>query len=372
MKEDLLMQYIGEIKGLDLETAAKAKKRQDSLVKPPESLGKLESISIQMAGITGKVINRIEKGCVVIMSSDNGVVDEGVSSAPQSVTKAQTINFTRRITGVGALAKTFNRELLIIDVGINGHLPEDLLSDNMEDFENNKIINRKIAMGTGNIAMGPAMTRKEALKAIFVGIEAVKILKSKGYDIIGVGEMGIGNTTTSAAVLSGITDCPIEISVGRGGGITDKSLYRKREIVQKVGLDRNYEDLTDLLRSVGGFDICAMTGVFLGAAHERIPVIIDGYISGVAALAAYIFCPVAKDFFFASHASEEKGYGYSMKVMNMEHMLDLNMRLGEGSGCIPAMEIIVAALGVMENMATFEEAMINDEYLEKIRRGGCF
>lgn len=372
MKEDLFMEFISEIKGLDWEIAAKAKKRQDSLAKPPESLGKLESISIQMAGITGKVINRIEKGCVVIMSSDNGVVKEGVSSAPQSVTKAQTINFTRQVTGVGALAKTFNRRLLIVDVGINGYLPEELVSRHMEDFENNKIINRKIAMGTENIAVMPAMTREEALKAISVGIESAKMLKSKGYDIIGVGEMGIGNTTTSAAVLSGITACPVEISVGRGGGITDKSLYRKREIVQKTGLERSYADLTDILRSTGGFDICAMTGVFLGAAHERIPVIIDGYISAVAALVAYKFCPKAKDFFFGSHASEEKGYGFAMKAMDMQHMLDLNMRLGEGSGCIPAMEIIVAALGIMEHMATFEEARIDDEYLEEIRRGGCF
>ena len=404
MEVQELQYYISEIKGADLDVAVKAKARQDALVKPPESLGKLEDISVKLAGITGKIKNETSKPCVIIFSADNGVVEEGVSSAHQSVTISQTINFTKRLTGVGALAKGLNSQLMIIDVGINSHVPQDLVSDDIEDFDNNKIINRKIAWGTKNLAKGPAMSKEEVMEAISYGIEAVHTAASHGYDLLGIGEMGIGNTTTSSSILCALTGCSIETGVGRGGGIVNASFERKKEIVSKTsreaaenaGLDNGVSErkirerfvtpkeyskddiearvnsAIEVLARAGGFDICAMAGAYLAAAHERIPVVVDGFISVVAALVADFICPSSKDFMFGSHYSEEVGYNVAVKYLDLPVFLNLHMRLGEGSGCVVAFDVIKAAEAVMNNMATFEEGAINDDYLEEIRKGGCF
>ncbi|MEG0291589.1 MAG: nicotinate-nucleotide--dimethylbenzimidazole phosphoribosyltransferase [Anaerovoracaceae bacterium] len=372
MKENLLKNILENIDGADNDALTKAKVRQDELIKPPESLGKLEEISIKMAGITSKIKNKIDKRCVIVLSADNGVVSEGVASAPQIVTISQTINFTKRITGVGALAKTFNCDLCVVDMGINNTVPTELLSKDAKDFVNNKIIDRKIRFGTSNLAKEPAMSREEAVSAILTGIEMVDTAKELGFDIIGVGEMGIGNTTTSSALLTAITKCPVEDAVGRGGGLTDQGLLKKKAIVNEVGLNRDYEDEIDALAKVGGFDIAAMVGVYIGAAKNRMPVVIDGYISAVAAMIASKLQPLTQDFMFGSHCSLEPGYLIAMGEMNVMPMLDLNMRLGEGTGCVLAFEIIKGALGVMNEMATFAEGEINDEYLDEIREGKCY
>lgn len=408
MKQQELQDYIFEIQGADRQAMKEAKARQDKLAKPPESLGLLEDLSVKLAGMTGKVKNNRSRPCILIFSADNGVVAEGVSSAPQTVTISQTINFTKRLTGVGALSKYFDNQLLIVDVGINSNIPSELVSDDMNDFENSKIINRKLAYGTANLAQGPAMTRDQALAGISAGIEAAQTAAAHGYDILGIGEMGIGNTTTSSSILSALTGCPVQEAVGRGGGIVDASYIRKKEIVdqasrqaaQAAGLELldyhkdqgvikarfagedsngNKTQLSDrleaslqLLMRAGGFDICAMTGAFLAAAHDRLPVVVDGFISAVAALLAGYICPESKDFMIGSHYSEEVGYKEAVDKLDLPVFLNLRMRLGEGSGCVIAFQVIKAAEAVMNNMATFEEAAINDDYLEEIRKGGCF
>jgi len=366
--EEKLAEQISLIEPPDEKALKEASERQAKLAKPPGSLGKLEGISIKLAGISGKMYNSADRQCILIMSADNGVVQEGVSSAPQSVTLSQTINFTRLLTGVGALAKTFGISLMAIDCGIAADIPQELKSD---EYRTGCIVDRKIAYGTGNIARGDAMTREQAVCAIENGIEAAGAAKELGYDIIGVGEMGIGNTTTASSVERALTGLSADDIVGRGGGINDSSFARKKMIVSAAGA-REFGDVIDVLAGVGGFDICAMAGAYIGAALYRIPAVIDGYISAVAALAAAGTAPACTGFMFGSHKSAEIGYSLAMKELGLSPLLDMDMRLGEGSGCALAFQIIKGACGVMKDMATFEEAAINDDYLEEIRNGGCF
>lgn len=369
--EQQILERIGKIQPLNEEVMKEARDRQGSLAKPPGSLGRLEDISVQIAGITGKVINCIPKKCVVVLSADNGVVEEGISSAPKSVTTAQTINFIRRLTGVGVLAKNTGSDLLVVDMGIDCDLPRSLLSKNVRDFVDNKIIDRKLGYGTGNLFKEPAMTRDQAVAALIIGMDLAQEAKAMGYDILGVGEMGIGNTTTSAAVLSALIGCPSEAVVGRGGGINDASFEKKKAIVDKA-TRQEFTDDVDILAKIGGFDLAAMTGVFIGAAIERMPIVVDGYISAVAALMAEKLAPGSKAYMLASHESFEIGYRKAMEALGLVPMMHLGMRLGEGSGCPLAFLVIEQALGVMRDMATFQEAEINDDYLEEIRKGNCF
>lgn len=355
---ELLNSIISNIKDVDKEALKKADERMTSLVKPLKSLGKLEDMAIKLAGITGKVKNNIDKKVVIIMSSDNGVVEEGVASAPQSVTLSQTINFTKGLTGVAVLAKANNTDLMVVDVGVNC------------DFECPGVINRKVRKSTSNMAKGSAMTYEECIKAVLVGIDCVKDAKDKGYDIVGVGEMGIGNTSTSSAVLCALTDCKVEDVVGRGAGITDAAYAKKISVVKKA-LEINNPDKNnplDVISKVGGFDIAAMTGVFIGAAYYKIPVVIDGLISVVAALCAYRLNNKCRDYMFTSHISKEIGFKTAMSELGLSSILDLNMGLGEGSGCPLAFSIMDSACAVMNNMATFEEAEINDKYLDELKR----
>ncbi len=379
MNENGLFDLLSTIKDLDREAMEAARMREDSLAKPPGSLGRLEDIAVQLAGISGELHNDADKSCIVIMCSDNGVVEEGVSSAPQFVTLAQTINFTRRLTGVGTLAKYFGSDLLVVDLGINADLPRELLVRDAvegagpEARATDKIVDRKIRKSTSNLAKEPAMTRKEAVLAIQTGIEMACEIKKAGYTIFGVGEMGIGNTTTSSAILSALTGLSVSETVGRGGGITDASFARKKEIIEEAvemyGF-RGQEDIDviDVLSKVGGFDLAAMTGAFLGAAVYRIPVVIDGFISIVAALAATRMAPLAKQFMIASHVSKEQGYGCALNELGLPPMLNLELRLGEGSGCPLAFQMVRGACAIMNHMATFAEAEINDDYLEEIRK----
>ncbi|NME81916.1 nicotinate-nucleotide--dimethylbenzimidazole phosphoribosyltransferase [Clostridium sp. SM-530-WT-3G] len=355
---ELLNSIISNIKDVDKEALKKADERMTSLVKPLKSLGKLEDMAIKLAGITGKVKNNIDKKVVIIMSSDNGVVEEGVASAPQSVTLSQTINFTKGLTGVAVLAKANNTDLMVVDVGVNC------------DFECPGVINRKVRKSTSNMAKGSAMTYEECIKAVLVGIDCVKDAKDKGYDIVGVGEMGIGNTSTSSAVLCALTDCKVKDVVGRGAGITDAAYAKKISVVKKA-LEINNPDKNnplDVISKVGGFDIAAMTGVFIGAAYYKIPVVIDGLISVVAALCAYRLNNKCRDYMFTSHISKEIGFKTAMSELGLSSILDLNMGLGEGSGCPLAFSIMDSACAVMNNMATFEEAEINDKYLDELKR----
>jgi len=354
-----LKAYLDSIQPLDEAAMAKARERQAQLAKPPGSLGRLEDLSVQLAGITGKIHNRIEKKHLLVFAADNGVVAEGVSSAPQSVTLMQTINLTRAKTGASTLCKHFGCGITVCDVGVNADIKEP------------KVLNRKIAYGTQNIVSGPAMSREQAMQAIMTGIE---LAQGTDADVIGIGEMGIGNTTTSSAVLSVLLDADVDAVTGRGGGITDASFLKKKQVI-KTAIDVNKpdkDDVIDVLAKVGGFDIAAMCGAFLGCAATRRPVVIDGFISAVAALCAYKLCPNSVQYFVPSHASFEIGYKLAMDAMNLQPLFLLGMRLGEGSGCPLAFEILEAACAIINDMATFDQAGIDDGYLDEIREGDKF
>ena len=344
---------------LDRGTMTAAEEYQARLAKPPGSLGRLEEISIQLAGITGRVHNALNKKQLLVFAADNGVVAEGVSSAPQSVTKQQTINLTRGKTGAAVLAKHFGCGLTVCDVGVNA------------DIYESAVLNRKIAYGTQNICTGPAMTREQTLQAILTGAE---IARTVDADVIGVGEMGIGNTTTSSAVLAVLLGADVEAVTGRGGGITEES-FRKKKAVIRTAIEVNRPDRDDVvgvLSKVGGFDLAAMCGAFLGAAAARRPAVIDGLISAAAALCAVRLCPNVRGYLVPSHASFEIGYRLAMEAMDLRPLFDLGMRLGEGSGCPLAFQVLDAACAVINDMATFDEAGINDDYLDEIRRGDQF
>ena len=354
-----LRDYISAVSPLDDGAMAAARERQAQLAKPPGSLGRLEELSVQVAGITGKVHNQIEKKHLLVFAADNGVVAEGVSSAPQSVTLMQTINLTRHKTGASTLCRHFGCEITVCDVGVNADIREPT------------VLNRKIAYGTQNIVHGPAMTRQQAVQAILTGIE---LAQNTNADVIGIGEMGIGNTTTSAAVLSVLLDADVEAVTGRGGGITDESFLKKKQVIKDaIAINQpDKNDVIDVLAKVGGFDIAAMCGAFIGAAVAHRPVVIDGFISAVAALCACKLCPNVKGYLIPSHASYEIGYKLAMDAMELQPLFLLGMRLGEGSGCPLAFEILDAACSVINDMATFDQAGIDDGYLDEIREGDKF
>lgn len=347
------------VQPLDQKVMLAAETHQARLAKPPGSLGRLEELSVQLAGITGKVHNELPRKQLFVFAADNGVVAEGVSSAPQSVTMQQTINLTRGKTGAAVLAKRFDCGLTVCDVGVNADICESA------------VLNRKIAYGTQNICAGPAMTREQALQAILTG---AAVAENVDADAVGIGEMGIGNTTTSSAVLAVLLGADVDKVTGRGGGITEESFRKKKAVIRTaIAVNRpNRNDVIDVLAKVGGFDLAAMCGAFLGAAASRRAAVIDGFISAVAALCAVRLCPLVRGYLIPSHASFEIGYRLAMEEMALRPLFDLGMRLGEGSGCPLAFQVLDAACAVMNNMASFDEAGINDDYLEEIRQGDQF
>jgi len=347
------------VQPLDQKAMLAAEAHQARLAKPPGSLGRLEELSVQLAGITGKVHNELPRKQLLVFAADNGVVAEGVSSAPQSVTMQQTINLTRRKTGAAVLAKRFGCGLTVCDVGVNA------------DIYESAVLNRKIAYGTKNICTGPAMTREQALQAILTG---AVVAENVDADAVGIGEMGIGNTTTSSAVLAVLLGADVDKATGRGGGITEESFRKKKAVIRTaIAVNRpNRNDVIDVLAKVGGFDLAAMCGAFLGAAASRRAAVIDGFISAVAALCAVRLCPLVRGYLIPSHASFEIGYRLAMEELALRPLFDLGMRLGEGSGCPLAFQVLDAACAVMNNMASFDEAGINDDYLDEIRQGDQF
>ena len=376
-----ILQSIDENGDLNQKVLNESHQRQEMLAKPTGSLGTLEDISIQLAGITGEVKNDTSRQAIVIMSADNGVVEEGVASAPQSVTLSQTINFTRHFTGVSALAQYFDIDLLVCDLGAKMEIPDVFYTDKMEFVSGTekthgkfagKIVNRSLGRGTENLAKGPAMSMEQCEKAFLTGIEAVKAIKDSGYQIFGVGEMGIGNTTTSACVLSALTGASADTVVGRGGGLNDEGLMKKIHIVEEAVSKLKDASVFEILAAVGGFDICAMTGAFVGASYYRLPVVIDGYISAVAALAAVRLAPNTVNFMFGSHQSTEPGYLIAMNELGIKPLFNLGMRLGEGSGCPISFKIIEAAAAAMNGMATFAEGSIDADYLDERKKGNFF
>ncbi|GMQ60799.1 nicotinate-nucleotide--dimethylbenzimidazole phosphoribosyltransferase [Vallitalea maricola] len=352
-----LKHIIESIDKLDKKALKEAQIRVNNLAKPLGSLGKLEDIAIQIAGITGEINNVIKKKCTIVMSADNGIVEEGVSSTPQNVTAMQTINMLDGLTGISVLSKQSGAEIRVIDIGIKA------------DLEHPRLIHKKVMYGTHNFAKGPAMSREQVIEAISIGIETVKQLLDQGYNLLGTGEMGIGNTSTSSAVLMSLTGCNEDIAVGKGGGLTDEALENKKTVIRKA-IDYhkpNPNDPIDVLTKVGGLDIAGLVGCYIGAAYYRLPIVIDGFISAAAALLAYKLNPVVKEYMIPSHYSMEPGYKSMMDTMGLEPCLHMNMRLGEGTGCPLMFNIIESALAMMNNMITFESAEIDTDYLVDIR-----
>jgi nicotinate-nucleotide--dimethylbenzimidazole phosphoribosyltransferase len=350
-------EVISGIKALDQEAMEKASKRLDSLIKPIGSLGKLEEIAIKLAGISGNINNNLAKRSMVIMCADNGIWEEGVSSAPQFFTALQTVNFTKGFCSINVLSRHANMDIKVIDIGVNA------------DINNSDVLDKKVRKGTWNIAKGPAMTKEEAVKAIEVGIEVVEGLVRDGYQILGTGEMGICNTSTSSAVLMAFTGCSAEVAAGKGAGLTDEAFINKKKVLEKaIEVNKpNPEDAVEVLCKVGGLDIAGLVGCYLGAAYYRVPIIIDGFISAAAALTAYRLNPLAKEYMIASHCSAEPGYKLLMEELGLNPLLELDMRVGEGTGCPLALNIIDAASKIITEMATFEEATVQNDFLVDIR-----
>ncbi|APM38101.1 nicotinate-nucleotide--dimethylbenzimidazole phosphoribosyltransferase [Clostridium kluyveri] len=336
------------IRGIDKEVTEKIQKRLDNLTKPLGSLGRLEEIVKQIGGITGELFPSVKNKTVVIMCADNGVVDEGVSSCPKSVTSTVTKNFMKGFTGVNVFSRHAGANIKVIDIGVD------------DDIFEKGIINKKIRKSTWNMAKGPAMSREEAIRAIEVGIEIIEDLKEEKVNLIGTGEMGIGNTTTSSAVAAVLTGCNIKDVVGVGSGLTKEAFKNKIKIIEHC-IDINKPkpwDPVDVLAKVGGFDIAGLVGCFLGAALYRIPIVIDGFISAAAALAAVKIKPEVKEFIFPSHGSAEPGSEEIMKELGLEPMLKLGMRLGEGTGAVLGFQLIDMAVTAYTEMGTFQAANI--------------
>ncbi|MBN2259223.1 MAG: nicotinate-nucleotide--dimethylbenzimidazole phosphoribosyltransferase [Clostridiales bacterium] len=347
MKElKMILESIGE---LDQAAMANCKSHLDQLTKPQGSLGVLEDISITMAGITGQEKPVLTKKTTVIMAADHGVTDEGISAFPKEVTPQMVLNFLNGGAAINVLSRLNHSDILCVDLGI------------ASDIEHPNLINRKIAYGTKNMRLQASMTREEALKAIKTGIEIADEAVKSGTTLLATGEMGIGNTTASSAILTVFTDLLVEKTVGAGTGISPETIGHKQKVIQDA-INRNQPDKNDpidVLSKVGGFEIAGLTGLIIGAAKNRVPVVIDGFISTAAALIAYELEAKTRDFMISSHLSEETGHKLMLDYLGLKPMLHLNFRLGEGTGAVMAFNLIDASSRILEEMATFESAGVS-------------
>lgn len=346
-----LEEAIGKIGPLDQAAMEIAQKRWDSIAKPLHSLGKLETLLIQIAGITGSAEIDLSKRGLVAMCADNGVVEEGVTQTGQEVTAIVAENFLRYDTSVGVMCRQNHAEIFPVDMG--------MVTDTKVRTDH------KVAYGTKNMTKGPAMTREQAVKGIEAGIAMVEELKEKGYRILATGEMGIGNTTTSSAVASVLLGKKAEEVTGRGAGLSSEGLQRKIRVIRQA-LEKNRPDpgdVLDVVAKVGGYDIAGMCGLFLGGAIYRIPVLIDGFISSVAALCAVRLAPLVGKYLFASHCSKEPGGKMVLDALGMSAMIGCDLSLGEGSGAVAAVPLLEMGLDVYRKMSTFEEIQV-EQYQE--------
>jgi nicotinate-nucleotide--dimethylbenzimidazole phosphoribosyltransferase len=348
---EILNRTVEAIKPPDEAARAKAQARQDDLTKPAGSLGRLEELSVQLAGIQGKASPQIEQKAVITMAGDHGVLAENIGNWPQEVTAQMVENFLNGGAGINVLARLAGARIVFVDMGVASDLkPHPQLTV------------RKVGYGTANMCQGPAMTDEQAVQAIEAGIEIVNSEADKGLDIVGTGDMGIGNTTASAAICAAITGKPAADVTGRGTGISDGQLQHKIEVIEKA-LAINRPDVSkplDVLAKVGGFEIAGLVGVILGAAARRIPVVIDGFISGAAALTATALAPQARDYLIAGHVSAESGHPIMLELLGLKPLLNLNMRLGEGTGAALGILLAEAAVRTLNEMATFAEAGVSE------------
>jgi nicotinate-nucleotide--dimethylbenzimidazole phosphoribosyltransferase len=347
----LLTKTIASITPPDGAAMAAARARQDTLTKPAGSLGRLEELSIQIAGVQGRARPTIEKKVMITMAGDHGVVAEKIGNWPQEVTSQMVANFLRGGAGINVLARQAGARIVFVDMGIAS-----------DPKPHPQLIVRKIGHGTGNICRVPAMTKAQAVQALETGIEIVNGEVKKRLDIVGTGDMGIGNTTASSAVFAAMTGLPPEKVTGRGTGLTDEQLVHKIDCIRRA-LERHQPDALkpiEVLAKVGGFEIGGLAGVMLGAAAQRVPVVIDGFISGAAALIALGLCPQIKDYLIAAHVSAEAGHAAMLEYMGLKPLLNLDMRLGEGTGAALGIFIAEAAVRTLNEMATFAEAGVSE------------
>lgn len=327
-----------------------AQDRQNHLVKPPGSLGQLEELTVQLAGIYRKEKVGILKKLMLTFGADHGVYEEGISIQPQSITADHFRSYVSGKCAIGLMSKYLNVDIVAVDVGIKC------------DHEIPGIVNRKIRKGTSNMAKGSAMSQEEAIRSIETGIEVAQTYIDKGYELIGIGEMGICNTTPSSAILSVLEQLPVEQVTGLGAGTLPSNLEHKVAVIKK-SIELNSpdpKDPIDVLSKVGGFEIGAMTGVILACAANRIPVILDGFISNVSALLATKLAPLSKDYMIGSHLSAEPGAAYVTDSLSIRPSFNMNMRLGEGSGAAMMFPVIDMALYLYDRMPTFAENEIPD------------
>lgn len=352
------------IRPLDEEVMKNSIKRWDSIAKPLRSLGSLEEAIVRIAGMTGDANVSIDKKALVIMCADNGVVKEGVTQTGSEVTAVVTENFTKAKATVSIMAGVSKTDLFPVDIGIESDMQDSL--DITQEIVPFRILNRKISYGTKNLYIEPAMTKEETVKAIEVGINLVKELKNKGYKIIATGEMGIGNTTTSSAVASVLLDKPVELVTGKGAGLSSEGLERKINVIKEAiklhKPDKN--DPLDVLAKVGGLDIAGLTGVFIGGAAYRLPIVIDGFISAVAALIAVKIEPLVKEYILPSHVSKEPAGEIILNELGMTPFINCGMFLGEGTGAVAIFPILQMASDVYSEMSTFSETKIEEYKLQ--------
>jgi nicotinate-nucleotide--dimethylbenzimidazole phosphoribosyltransferase len=329
-----------------------ARERQDCLTKPQGSLGRLEELSINLAGITGAARPRFPRKAIVVLAADHGVACEGVSAYPQAVTLQMLLNFTAGGAAINVLARQVGARVIVADLGVAGDLPP-----------NSAIVRRKIGYGTRNFAVGPAMSLDEAINAIAAGIEIIEAEVAAGLDLVATGDMGIGNTTSSSAIIAAISGRAVAEVTGRGTGVDDTGWRRKVATIERaLTVNRpNATDPLDVLAKVGGFEIAGLIGVILGAAAMRVPVIIDGFISGAAAMIATELCPQARDYLIAAHTSVEIGHRVILERLDLVPLLNLDLRLGEGTGAAIAMHLVDDAAAVLDEMATFAEAGVSQK-----------
>ncbi|OGO22113.1 MAG: nicotinate-nucleotide--dimethylbenzimidazole phosphoribosyltransferase [Chloroflexi bacterium RBG_16_50_9] len=348
---DKLEQTIRMIKPLDRAAMAAAQSRQDMLTKPAGSLGRLEELSIHLAGIQGKARPVVEKKTIITMAGDHGVVAEKIGNWPQEVTAQMVDNFLRGGAGINVLAHQVGARVLVVDMGVASDLKH-----------HPGLISRKTGYGTNNMCLGPAMTMEQAVNSFETGIKIIDDEAVNGLDIVGTGDMGIGNTTASSAIGAVMTGKPVSEVTGRGTGLTDEQLAHKIEVINRA-LAVNRPDPTqplDVLAKVGGFEIGGLAGVMMGAAARRIPVVIDGFISGAAALIAVALAPRLKEFIIPAHVSAEAGHPVLLKHLGLKPLLDLGMRLGEGTGAALGIFLVDAAARALNEMATFTEAGVSE------------
>jgi len=345
-----LTSTIASIRPLDAAAMARARARQDDLTKPQGSLGRLEALSIQMAGITGKERPCIRDKAVIVMAGDHGVAREGVSAYPAEVTPQMVLNFLRGGAAINVLARHVGARVTVVDMGVASDIPPQP-----------GLVIRKVAYGTQSLRSGPAMTREQALQAVEAGIEVLEAELARGLDIVATGDMGIGNTTPSSAIVAAVTGLPVAQVTGRGTGIDDGRLAQKVAVIEEgLRVNRpNPADGLDVLAKVGGFEIGGIAGVILGAAAHRMPVVVDGFISTAGAVIAALLAPGAKDYMISGHKSVEIGHWAMLQYLGLVPLVDLDLRLGEGTGAVLGMGLVEAACKILDEMATFSSAGVS-------------